>query len=387
MLYTNIEAVLRQTEAIVTDVVLPQATIVDQLGQWAEPGLRALQAAGLGGLVAPTSCGGLGFGLLAVAQVCERLGQACASTGLCFGMHCVGTAVIAARATTEQQQHYLVPIVEGKHLTTLALSETGTGSHFYLPETKLSQIDDKSYLVNGTKTFITNGGYADSYVISTAAADVNAPPGTFSCLVIEGNTQGLIWGAPWNGLGMRGNSSRSLILDNVVVPHYALLGQEGDEIWYVFNVVAPYFLMAMSGTYLGIATAALEEGRKHLAQRHYTYTGTRLAQNNLLQHRLGTLWAQVERTRRLIYYAATEGDQAGVNTLPALLSAKAEVAECAVNVVNEVMTLMGGRAYQGDSVLHRNLRDARAAHVMAPTTEMLYTWLGRYLLDLPLLGE
>jgi alkylation response protein AidB-like acyl-CoA dehydrogenase len=379
--------VLTQITEIIHDVIRPEAVSVDQTGHWPERGLRALQAAGLGGLVIPSSLGGLGFGLLTLAQVCEAIGESCASTALCFGMHCVGSSVLAAKVTPDQQERYLAPINAGKHLTTLALSEMGTGIHFYLPEARLTRVDHDLYHLNGVKTFVTNGGYADSYVISTAASDANAPADTFSCVVIKKEAPGLIWGEPWDGIGMRGNASRSLTLESVPISRHDLLGEEGDEIWYVFHVIAPYFLTAMAGTYLGIATVALEEGRTHLMKRHYSHTGSPLGQNSVLQHRLGMLWSQVERTRQLIYYAASEYDNGGSRALPAVMSAKAEAAHCAVDVVNEVMTLAGGRSYQGESQLYRHLRDARAAHVMSPTTDILYTWLGRYLLDLPLLGD
>jgi alkylation response protein AidB-like acyl-CoA dehydrogenase len=107
----------------------------------------------------------------------------------------------------------------------------------------------------------------------------------------------------------------------------------------------------------------------------------------LLQHRLGTLWAKVERTRRLIYNAALAGDRNDPSAILSLLAAKAEVASCAVDTVNEAMTLAGGISYQQNGLLGMLLRDARAAHVMSPTTDILYTWLGRALLDQPLLSD
>jgi len=106
-----------------------------------------------------------------------------------------------------------------------------------------------------------------------------------------------------------------------------------------------------------------------------------------LQHRLGTLWAYVERTRRLIYHAAIAGDKGDTDAVTLILAAKAEVAHCAVDVVNEAMTLAGGIGYRENSLLGMYLRDARAAHVMSPTTDILYTWLGRALLDQPILSD
>ena len=379
--------VLDRVSSIATSVCAPQAEDIDRLARWPEEAVRALLAAELGGLVVPEDKSGLGHGLLALAQVCETIGRACSSTALCFGMHCVGSAVLAAKATPYQVEHFLEPISRGAHLTTLCLSEPGSGSHFYLPQTQLGLVSPDDYGVTGTKTFVTNGGHADSYIVSTTAADPEAPPGTFSCIVVPGNARGVSWGPAWHGLGMRGNDARTLQLRDVPIPRSHLLGEEGDQIWYVFNVVAPYFLVAMAGTYLGIATGALEIGRRHLTRRRYAHSGATLAEEPVLQHRLGTLWATVERTRHLIYFAAAEGDAGGPDALPALLSAKADVAECAVTVANEVMTLLGGGAYRDGSPAERLLRDARAAHVMAPTTDILRTWTGRALLGLPVLGD
>lgn len=383
----SLSEILTKTEHVAQEVAAPGVPAVDGEGRWPEAGLRALQAAGLGGLVVPEDQGGLGHGLLALARVCESLGQRCASTAICFGMHGVASAVLAAKATPSQRREFLEPIVQGRHLTTLALSEPGTGAHFYLPETQLREVDG-GFQVSGRKSFVTNGAHADSYVVSTTASAQGAGPGDFSCVVVPAGTEGLEWGPPWRGVGMRGNSARTLELRNVHLPPGSLLGQEGDEIWYVFHVVSPYFLVAMAGTYLGIAISAVEEVRKHLSERRYTHTGSPLGQQTLLQHRLGTLWAMVERTRLLIHDAAAKGDSAHPQALPALCSAKAEVADCVVSVVNEALTLVGGRGYSEEtSPLFRHLRDARAAHVMAPTTDILRTWAGRALLGLPLLGE
>lgn len=382
----TIEKVLERVTDVARDVAGPNAATVDADARWPEATIRALQEAEVAGIVAPESAGGCGLGLLALVQVCEELGRACASSALCFGMHCVGTAVIAAKATEEQAECYLEPIAAGEHLTTLALSEPGTGSHFWLPETTLDHVGGE-WVLNGTKTLVTNGGHADSYVVSTVAASPDAPPGDFSCLVVDGSSSGLVWGPPWRGVGMRGNSSTSLELHRVRAPRHALLGAEGDQIWYVFNVVAPYFLAAMAGSYLGVATAALEEARVHLTTRRYSHDGSRLAEQPVLQHRVGSLWAQVERTRRLLWYAAESMDAGHVEALPALLAAKAEVADCAVAVANEAMTVTGGIAYREGSPLERHLRDARASHVMSPTTDLLRTWTGRAILGENLLAE
>jgi alkylation response protein AidB-like acyl-CoA dehydrogenase len=382
----NEEDVLKRFRVIALGVTAREAEAVDTQYRWPEATMNAIKEEGLGGLVVPTRYGGLGLGLCAQTEACEILGRECASAGLAFGMHCVAAAVIASKATPDQGERYLEPIVRGEHVTTLALSEPGTGIHFYYPETQMRRTRD-GYVVNGTKSFVTNGGYADSYVVSTVSADPDAPPGHFSCVMIANGSPGLTWLEPWQGLGMRGNSSRGASLDDVFVPTSDLLGDEGDQVWYVFHVVAPYFLVAMAGTYLGIAASALDAAVERLKKRRYSHSGTAVSQIDVMQYRVGHIWAKVHRTRQLALWAADEGDRQGPLTLPALCAAKAEVGPCVVETVNDCMTLVGGSAYRDGSRLERLLRDARAADIMAPTTDLLYTWCGRAVLEEPLLAE
>ncbi|HEX2559772.1 acyl-CoA dehydrogenase family protein, partial [Phenylobacterium sp.] len=213
----------------------------DAEARWPAEPLKAIADAGLLGLHAPRRVGGHGLGLLALAQVTEALAGGCSSTAMCYGMHCVATAVIAAKATPDQEAQYLEPIAHGRHLTTLALSEPGTGAHFYLPRATFVE-DAEGFTLQGQKSFVTNGGHANSYVVSAVAAGEDLDPGTFTCLLVDAGTPGLEWGPEWAGFGMRGNSSRGVSLNGVRVPPRNLLGAEGDQIWYVFEVVAPYFL-------------------------------------------------------------------------------------------------------------------------------------------------
>ena len=369
---------------VVRSTIMPEAERVDRDAAWPAHSMSALRDAGLMGLNVPADCGGLGQGLLALTATTEAIARGCSSSALCFGMHCVGTAVIAAKATDYHRERYLRPIANGEHITTLALSESGTGAHFYLPQTHLTR-DEDALVVEGAKQFVTNGGHADSYVISTTASTPEAEAGDFSCLVVDDGLPGLRWLDPWHGLGMRGNSSRGVELDRVRVPAENLLGAEGDQIWYVFEVVAPYFLTAMAGTYLGIAAEAYQIAVAHLGRREYAHSGETLADAPVLQHRIAELWIAVEKARAMVYTAARLGDASDPRALPYILAAKAEAAAAAVTVSNEAMTLCGGSAYRENAKLARLLRDARASHVMSPTSDLLKLWLGRTLLGVPML--
>jgi isovaleryl-CoA dehydrogenase len=384
MTTATLEDLRSRVEEVTAESIAPLADEVDRKGIWPEHALRALGEAGVLGLHVPVELGGLGQGMRALAELTEIIGRACASSALCFGMHCVASAVVAAKPTRDQVERFLRPIAEGRHITTIALSEPGSGALFYLPETKLVAEGDE-FLVFGTKHFVTNGGRADSYVLSTLAQGEAEGAGEFNCVLLEGDTRGIEWMEPWAGVGMRGNSSRGLRLDGIRIPRGNLLGEEGDQVWYVFEIIAPYFIVAMSGAYLGIACSSLELAMQHLKERSVAVTGEALADIDMMQAKLAALWSDVQRTRLLIHHAAELGDLGDPEAILSILAAKAEVADTVTRVANEAMTLCGGIGYRAGGTLERNLRDARAAHVMSPTTDLVRTWLGRLLLGRPLL--
>jgi isovaleryl-CoA dehydrogenase len=380
---TRLRELVGRAAEVTRSVVAKNAERDDAAATWPAESMAALADAGLMGLHVSPELGGHGEGMMGLVAIAETIAQESGSTALCYAMHCVGTAVLGAKATDHQKQQYLEPIARGEHITTLALSEPGTGLHFYIPQARLTRAADR-LVIDGTKSFITNGGHCDSYVVSTAGVAEPAGEGAFSCVVVDADSPGMEWQDEWHGLGMRANSSRTLRLNSVPIPAANLLGEEGDQVWYVFEVVAPYFLMAMAGTYLGIAQAAFDIAREHVGTRRFAHTGELLGAEPVVAHRLGGMWSDVERTRHLIYGAATRGDAADPDALVPILACKAAAGDTSVSVTNEAMTLCGGAAYRENSKLARLLRDARASHVMAPTTDLLRTWVGRALIKLPL---
>lgn len=384
LLSSRLRVLRDKAEVVAREVAAPRAERVDRDAVWPKHTMDALADAGLMGLHVPRILGGEGQGLVGLVAVTEALGMACSSSALCYGMHCVGTAVMAARATPYQRASYLEPIAAGEHVTTLGLSEAGLGSHVYLSETRVQREDDE-LVVDGVKQFITSGTHADSYVVSTMSSRHQEEPGEFNMLIVDADTPGVSWLDPWDGLGMRGNSSRGLRLEAARVPVANLLGEEGAQPWYVFDVIVPYFLISMSATYLAIARAALDLTIQHLRTRRFSHSGESLGEAPVLQHKLAGMWVAVQKTRRLVYDAARLGDAADAEALPALLMSKADVAETAVAVANEAMTMCGGIAYRENAHLARLLRDARAAHVMSPTTDLLKQWTARSLMGIPLL--
>ena len=370
---------------VAQNVTARHAAEDDSAARWPAETMRALADGGVAGLMAPRAVGGLEAGMQGLVHVSEILARESASAGLCFAMHCVGTAVIAAKATASQTERYLVPIARGQHITTLALSEPGTGAFFYYPQSRLTRLAGGGFELSGTKSFVTNATHADSFVVSTAPLTGETDDGQFNCVLVDRGHPGIAFADEWRGLGMRSNDSRTVRMDRVPIPAQNLLGEIGDQLWYIFEVVAPYFLMGMAGTYLGVAHAALEEARAHVGTRRHAHSGELLGSAPVVAHRLGELWIKLEATRQLVAAAALKGDSHGEEALPSILASKVAASEAAVDLANEAMTLCGGSAYRDNARLARILRDARASHVMAPTTDQLKTWVGRVLLNLPLL--
>jgi alkylation response protein AidB-like acyl-CoA dehydrogenase len=141
----------------------------------------------------------------------------------------------------------------------------------------------------------------------------------------------------------------------------------------------------MAGVYLGVAQSAYDTAVAHVLSRRHSHSGDSLADQATVQARIADLWLTIEQARLALYNAARLGDLGSPDAPMAILGCKILAAEASVSASNEAMTLCGGIAYRENSTLSRLLRDARASHVMAPTTEMLRQWVGRTALGLPLL--
>ena len=294
---------LRATAAeLSASLLASECDATDREGLWPERSLKALGKAGLMGLHIPERLGGHGQGLTALAIVTEELGRGCSSTAMCFGMHSVAARVLATKATPDHEQRFLRPIAEGRHITSLALSEPGTGAHFFLPRTRF-RFENDAVVLSGEKSFITSGGHADSYVVSGVPPGSELDPGTFTCFAVEKGAAGIEWLRDWQGFGMRGNSSRGMKLNDVRIPKSNIVGAEGDQIWYVFEVIAPYFIVAMSSVYLGIAQAALDHAIAHLKSRSYAHTGETLSEVPVLSQQVADMWTSIQRTRQLVRHA------------------------------------------------------------------------------------
>lgn len=372
------ESIATKAREIAETTLRAKAEEVDRKRAYPKTGLTALGKAGLMGTLVPDASGGLGGTLTDLAQACESLGWGCASTAMCFLMHACGTAVIGAKATDEQAAAWLKPAAKGKAIATLAFSERGTGAHFYAPEISATT-KNGSFVLSGRKSFVTSGGHASLYPVLVNAS---GEPG-LDVIVVTPELGGVAFEGTWDGIGMAGNSSIAMTLDDVHVPRSNIVGAEGDGQSLVFDVVAPTFLIGLAGVNIGIGQAALEEAAAHAKARRYP-TGQTLAEVQAIQMGLADMSIAVEGARRLLQEAARAADAGEEAALPLVMQAKIAATEAAAAVTDRAMRIGGGQAYSRSLPLERHWRDARAGAVMAPTNDVLREWLGKILTGLPL---
>lgn len=339
--------------------------------------LDALAGAGLLGLLVPEDLGGRGADLTTLALVMEAIGWAAGSTGLVYLMHLCGTAVIGAKATAAQAEEWLRPAAAGELLATLAFSERATGAHFYMPEIK-AEASNGGFSLSGRKSFVTSGGHADLYPVLVNAS---GEPG-LDVLVLTASDAGITFQGAWEGIGMTGNSSIAMVLDNVQVPADRLLGAEGAGQELVFNVVAPNFLIGLAALNVGIAQAALDGTTEHVKTRKNA--GGTLAELPTVQTRIADMTLAVEQARALLITAAKAADAGDEAALPLVMQSKIAATEAAIAVTGQAMEACGGLGYSRVVPIERYWRDGRAGSVMAPTNEVLKQWVGKLATGLPL---
>jgi len=214
-------------------IAAQHAASVDR-GDFPTEAVRALGEAGLLGLVSATEVGGQGLGLPAAAAVVERLARECASTAMVLCMHYCGTAVIEKLGPERVRRE----IAGGRHLSTLAFSETGSRSHFWNPVSTAVRVAGGGVRLDARKSFSTSARHATAYVWSSRPA---AAAGASTLWLVPTSTPGLNVPQPFDGLGLRGNDSAPVIAEGVIVPEESRLGEDGGGFAGMMEIVLPVF--------------------------------------------------------------------------------------------------------------------------------------------------
>ena len=359
-----------------TETIAANAPAVDAEGKFPQEGLRALAEADAFGFSVSPDLGGSGASLVQLAQACEAVGSACASTGMIYLMHCVTAATVGAGGGPKTSEA-LRKMAEREALGTLAFSERATGAHFYAPELKANRNGDGRVTVNGTKSFCTSAGFADYLLVLTQSDGEGA-----DMYLMDGDAPGVSYSGKWEGLGMAGNSSVAVKLDGVTFTDEDLVGERGKGGDLIFGVVAPFFLVGVSAVNVGIAQAAANAATNHVKSRTYS-DGTSLAEIQYIQHLIADMDLATRQARLLVHNAAALGDAGDPGALVPIMEAKVAATEAAQAVTEKALTATGGQGYTPSLPVERHLRDARAGAVMAPTNAVLRNWIGKALTGLP----
>jgi alkylation response protein AidB-like acyl-CoA dehydrogenase len=380
---TSVRELLAENERLAKEVFGPRADEVDRSRSFPRENIQELGRAGLLGLTVPTAYGGAGGSISDAAHVLETLGQACASTAMVTLMHYCGTAVIAAKGSDALKQGLLPIIARGEHLTTLAFSEAGSGGHFYMPVSKVIR-NGEGLRLSSQKSFVTSAGEAGSYVVSTRKAGA-AGPTENDLYLVKAGVRGLEVGKPFEGVGLAGNASAPMKLDSVELHEEDRLGPEGTGFQTMLEVVLPNFQIGVAAVSLGIGGAAFQFSTAHVTSRKYEHAGgIPLAAIPRVQFLAAEMALELRSARAYLAETVRRATAGDPEAMLDVLGIKAKAAEAALAITSRAMTLGGGAAYGRRGGLERVFRDAQAASVMAPSTDVLKEFVGKACLGVPL---
>ena len=362
-------------EGVVRDAVAPNAPAADA-GHFPRPAIDALGRAGLLGLVSSADVGGLGGSYGEAAAAVEQVARSCGSTALILTMHLCAAAVIEAHGNLETRR----AIAAGRHLSTLAFSEAGSRSQFWVP-LSTAAADGSRVRLDARKSWVTSAAEADSYVWSSRPL---AAEGLSTLWLVPGGARGLEVSGGFDGLGLRGNASRPMVADGVAVAPEARLGPDGGGFDVMMGTVLPWFQVLTAAASVGLMEAATERTAAYVAATRLEHLHQTLADQPMTRSHVARMRIATDQARSLLLDTVSALDRGRGDAQLRVLEVKAAAAEAALLVTDLAMRVCGGSAYRKEVGVERIFRDARAATVMAPTTDALHDFIGRAVCGLPL---
>jgi alkylation response protein AidB-like acyl-CoA dehydrogenase len=357
-------------ERICAEIVAPEATNVDQRGAFPERSLKALSEAGLLGAVSAPEVGGLGLGFRGGSSIVRRLAQDCGSTSMVVCMHFCGAAVLEAYAPLEVRK----AVASGAHLSTLAFSEAGSRSHFWAP-TSTARPNGNDVVLDARKSWVTSASKATAYVWSSQP--VEAKDGLSTIWMVDPDATGIKIQGPFDGLGLRGNDSSPVAAHAVRIPRTAMLGEDGKGFDIMMGTVLPLFNVLSASCAIGLMEAAVQRTAQHAGSTRYSHLDSTLADLPTIRNYLARMRVDTDMARTLLDDTVEALETGRADSMLRVLSCKAAAGEAAIGVVESAMRVCGGAAFRKDIAVERHFRDAHAAGVMAPTTDMLYDFIGK----------
>ena len=378
MVSAQAQTYLDDLEKIAVEVIRPAAAEIDQTGAFPRAAMDALSEGGLLGLISSQEVGGRGQGLRAAALTIERVAQECASTAMVLCMHYAGTAVIEAHGPLEVRK----AIAAGDHITTLAFSERGSRSHFWAP---VSSATGHNGTVNldAAKSWVTSAGEADSYVWSSRPLGAE---GASTLWLVPADAVGLSIAGPFDGLGLRGNASSPITAKKVAVERSAMLGPDGSGFDIMMSIVLPYFQIMNAAFSIGTMQAATRKAAQHVSGAKLEHLASSLSDLPTIRAYIARMRIKTDMVHTLLLDALDAVELGREDTMLRVLEVKAAAGETSTEVTDLAMRVCGGAAFRKDVGVERNFRDARAATVMAPTTDVLYDFIGKLECGMPLFG-
>ena len=355
--------------------MVPQAAAWDAQSIFPVEALRKAAALGFGGIYCRDDVGGSGLSRLDAAIIFEELAGGCTSTAAYISIHNMAAWMIDRFGGEEQRQRFLPKLMTMEQFASYCLTEPGAGSDAAALKTKADQ-DGDSYVLNGTKAFISGGGASDLYVVMCRTGG-EGPKG-ISTLVVPKDTPGLSFGKQEKKLGWHSQPTAMVIFEDARVPVANRLGEEGDG-----------FKIAMAGLdggrvnigacSIGAARACLDAARDHIQDRKQF--GRKLAEFQALQFKLADMATDLEAARLMIHRAAGKLDAMTADRTFHCAMAKRLATDSGFAVCNEALQLHGGYGYLMDYPIERFLRDVRVHQILEGTNEIMRLIIARRLLD------
>jgi len=339
--------------------------------------LPKLGEMGLMGVIFPEGYGGAGLGYVEYVIVIEELARVDGSVGLFVAAHnSLCSNHIYKFGSEEQKKKYLVPLAQGKKLGAWSLTEPEAGSDAGGTRTTAVRSGDH-WILNGSKTFTTNGTYAD-ICVAMAVTDRDKNSHGISAFVLEKGTPGFRPGKKENKLGMRASDTSEVIFTDCRIPSCQLLGPEGEGFISSLKILDGGRI-SIAALGLGMAQGALEAATRYARQRKQF--GQAISEFQAIQFKLADMATEVEAARLLVYQAAWSADQKNVRFTRESSMAKLFASEVAVRVANECVQIHGGYGFIKDYPAEKYYRDAKLCTIGEGTSEIQRLVIARQLLD------
>lgn len=352
--------------------VAPRAEDMDEAEEYDKDLLALIQKYGFMGIPYSKEYGGAGGDYLSYVLCMEELSAADASTGIMISVHTsLACTSINNYATEEQKQKWLRPLVDGSKVGCFGLTEPNAGSDPAGLQTK-AVLDGDEYVLNGSKIFTTNSGFADTFVVF-ALTDPKAGPKGISCFVVDRNTPGLNVGQNIKRMGIRAASNCEVSYDNVRIPRENLIGKEGQG-FKISMKALDGGRIGIAAQSVGIAQGALNEAIKYTKERKQY--GKRISQFQNTQFKAAELQTKIDAARLMTWRAAVTRDTHG-HYGPEAAMAKLFASDVANEVTRYAVQMMGGYGYSREYPVERMMRDAKITEIYEGTSEIMKMVIAR----------